>query len=63
MNMVGKRIIDPMKAVRTALLDAVGEAFLLTTTQGLVTEIPTEEKNPKMEVMDGMEGSMGENVF
>lgn len=63
MSMVGKRITDPMKAVRTALPDAVGEAFLLTTAQGLVTEIPTEEKNPKVEVMGGMGESMGENVF
>lgn len=59
----GKRVIDSMKAVRTTLPDAIGEAFLLTTTESLVTEIPTEEKNPKMEVMGGMGRSMGDNVF
>uniref|UniRef100_A0A2K5DEI7 60 kDa heat shock protein, mitochondrial n=1 Tax=Aotus nancymaae TaxID=37293 RepID=A0A2K5DEI7_AOTNA len=45
-NMVEKGIIDPTKAVRTALLDAAGVVFLLTTAEVVVTEIPKEEKDP-----------------
>lgn len=52
-----------MRAVRTALPDAIGVVYLLTTAESLVPEIPTEEKNPKIQVMGRMGGSMGDNVF
>ena len=57
-NMVEKGIIDPTKAVRTALLDAARVASLLTTAEVAVTEIPKEEKDPGMGGMDGMGGGM-----
>lgn len=57
--MVGKRIIDPSKVVRTALLDAAGVDSLLTTTEVVVTEISKEEKDPGMDGMGGMGGGVG----
>ena len=48
MNIVEKGIIDPTKVVRTALLDIVGVAALLTTAEAVVTGIPKEEKDPGM---------------
>ncbi|KAL0607039.1 60 kDa heat shock protein, mitochondrial [Plecturocebus cupreus] len=62
-NMVEKGIIDPTKVVRTALLDAAGVAFLLTTAEVVVTEIPKEEKDPGMGAMGGMGGAMGSGMF
>ncbi|KAK2506601.1 hypothetical protein MC885_021005 [Smutsia gigantea] len=59
-NMVEKGIIDPTKVIRTALLDAAGVAFLLTTAEVIVTEIPKEEKDPGM---GGMGGGMGGGMF
>ena len=47
-NMVEKGIIDPTKVVRTALLDIVRVAALLTTAEAVVTGIPKEEKDPGM---------------
>ena len=58
-NMVEKGILDPTKVVRSALLDAAGVASLLTTAEGVVTEIPKEEKDPGMGGMGGMGGGMG----
>uniref|UniRef100_A0A2K6PID6 60 kDa heat shock protein, mitochondrial n=1 Tax=Rhinopithecus roxellana TaxID=61622 RepID=A0A2K6PID6_RHIRO len=62
-NMVEKGIIDPTKAVRTALLDAAGVATLLTTTEVVFTEIPKEEKDPGTGAMGGMGGGMGGGMF
>ncbi len=44
-NMFEAGIIDPLKVVKTALLNAVSVASLILTTEAVVTEIP-EEKNP-----------------
>jgi len=40
-------VVDPTKVVRTALQNAASIAGLLLTTEGLVSEIPEEEKGPK----------------
>uniref|UniRef100_A0A8C6W8W4 60 kDa heat shock protein, mitochondrial n=1 Tax=Nannospalax galili TaxID=1026970 RepID=A0A8C6W8W4_NANGA len=62
-NMVEKRIMDPTKAVRTALLDAAGMASLFTTAEAVVTEILKEEKDPGMGAMGGTGGVMGSGMF
>jgi chaperonin GroEL len=46
-NMVKSGILDPTKVVRIALQNAASIAGLLLTTEGLVSEIPEEEKGPK----------------
>jgi len=45
--MVKSGILDPTKVVRIALQNAASIAGLLLTTEGLVSEIPEEEKAPK----------------
>ncbi|EFB23156.1 hypothetical protein PANDA_021293 [Ailuropoda melanoleuca] len=57
--MVEKRISDPSKVVRTALLDAAGVASLLTTAEVVVTGISKEEKDPGTGEMGGMGGGLG----
>lgn len=52
-NTVEKGTVDPAKVVRTALLIAARMASLLITTEVVVTEIPTEEKDPAMVGMGG----------
>lgn len=48
-NLVEAGIIDPTKVVRTALVDAAGVASLLFTTEGVVVDLPKEEKGaPEM---------------
>jgi chaperonin GroEL len=46
-DMIKSGILDPTKVVRIALQNAASIAGLLLTTEGLVTEIPEEEKAPK----------------
>jgi len=46
-DLVKSGIIDPTKVVRAALQNASSIAGLLLTTEGLVSEIPEEEKGPK----------------
>jgi chaperonin GroEL len=46
-DMVKAGILDPTKVVRIALQNAASIAGLLLTTEGLVSEIPEEEKAPK----------------
>jgi len=46
-DMVKSGILDPTKVVRIALQNAASIAGLMLTTEGLVTEIPEEEKGPK----------------
>jgi chaperonin GroEL len=43
-DMINAGIIDPTKVVRTALQNASSVAGLLLTTEGLVSDIPEEEK-------------------
>jgi len=46
-DMIKSGIIDPLKVVRTALVNAASVASLILTTEAVVTEIPEEkEKNP-----------------
>jgi len=46
-DLVKAGILDPTKVVRIALQNASSIAGLLLTTEGLVSEIPEEEKAPK----------------
>ncbi|OQX54757.1 MAG: chaperonin GroL [Candidatus Aminicenantes bacterium 4484_214] len=46
-NMIKAGVLDPTKVVRTALQNAASIAGLLLTTEGLVSEIPEEDKGPK----------------
>lgn len=59
-DMIASGIVDPLKVVRTALVDASGVASLLGTTEVAVTEAP-EEKSPPGGGMGGggMGGGMG----
>ncbi|MBM3293576.1 MAG: chaperonin GroEL [Candidatus Aminicenantes bacterium] len=45
-DMVKAGILDPTKVVRIALQNAASIAGLMLTTEGLVTELPEEEKKP-----------------
>ena len=47
-DMIAEGIIDPTKVVRIALQNAASVAGLLLTTEGLVSEIPEEDKTPPM---------------
>ncbi len=46
-DLVKSGILDPTKVVRIALQNAASIGGLLLTTEGLVTDIPEEEKGPK----------------
>jgi len=46
-NLVKSGVLDPTKVVRIALQNASSISGLLLTTEGLVSEIPEEEKGPK----------------
>jgi chaperonin GroEL len=47
-DMIAAGIIDPTKVVRIALQNAASVSGLLLTTEGLVSEIPEEDKTPPM---------------
>jgi len=53
-DMIEAGIIDPTKVVRTALQNASSVAGLLLTTEGVVSDIPEEEKAPPMPPGGGM---------
>ncbi|MCJ7804829.1 chaperonin GroEL [Patescibacteria group bacterium] len=55
-DMIKAGIIDPAKVTRTALQNAVSVATMILTTECLVTELPSPEKEPSM---GGMPGGMG----
>ncbi|HDP94280.1 MAG TPA: chaperonin GroEL [Candidatus Aminicenantes bacterium] len=55
-DMLEAGIIDPTKVVRTALQNAASVGGLLLTTEGLITEIPEEDKTPPMPAGGGMGG-------
>ena len=42
-DLVKAGIVDPTKVVRTALIDAVSVAALLTTTEAMITDKPEEK--------------------
>ncbi|KAI7725431.1 hypothetical protein M8C21_020253 [Ambrosia artemisiifolia] len=60
-DMVKNGIIDPLKVIRTALVDAASVSSLMTTTEAIVVEIPqpASEAAPGMGGMGGGMGGMG----
>ncbi|KAJ0053874.1 hypothetical protein Pint_01613 [Pistacia integerrima] len=58
-DMIKSGIIDPLKVIRTALVDAASVSSLMTTTEAIVVELPKDEKEaPAMGGGGGM-GGMG----
>lgn len=58
-DMLASGILDPLKVVRTALLDAAGVASLLTTSEACIVEAPEDKAPPAMPGgMGGMGGMM-----
>ncbi|KAM6564983.1 hypothetical protein CsatB_024981 [Cannabis sativa] len=47
-DMIKAGIIDPLKVIRTALVDAASVASLLTTTEAVVVELPKDEEPSAM---------------
>ena len=50
-DMIGEGIVDPLKVVKTGLMDAAGIAGLLTTTEAMIVDAPKKESampNPNM---------------
>ena len=54
-DMIKMGIIDPLKVVKIALLNAVSVSSMILTTEAVVTDIPEDKKPP----MGGMPGGMG----
>ncbi|KAG6781438.1 hypothetical protein POTOM_014342 [Populus tomentosa] len=44
-DMVKAGIIDPLKVIRTALVDAASVSSLMTTTEAVITELPKDESD------------------
>ncbi|XP_068664701.1 chaperonin CPN60-2, mitochondrial-like [Aristolochia californica] len=47
-DMVKAGIIDPLKVIRTALIDAASVSSLMTTTEAVIVEIPKNDDAPAM---------------
>ncbi|THU63334.1 hypothetical protein C4D60_Mb01t14680 [Musa balbisiana] len=47
-DMVKAGIIDPLKVIRTALVDAASVSSLMTTTESVIVELPKNEDAPAM---------------
>lgn len=58
-DMISAGILDPLKVVRTALVDASGVASLLGTTEVAIVEAPEEKAPPAAGGMGGGMGGMG----
>jgi len=59
-DMIAAGILDPLKVVKTALVDAAGVASLLTTSEACIVEAPEDKAPPSMPGgMSGMGGGMG----
>ncbi|CAL9197952.1 unnamed protein product [Musa hybrid cultivar] len=54
-DMVEAGIIDPLKVVRTALVDAASVSVLLTTAEAAVVELPDAKSGPKVSRMAQMD--------
>ncbi|RRT39857.1 hypothetical protein B296_00058845, partial [Ensete ventricosum] len=55
-DMVKAGIIDPLKVIRTALVDAASVSSLMTTTESVIVELPKNEDAPAMGAgMGGMD--------
>jgi len=52
-DLIKSGMIDPLKVVKTSLLNAVSVASMILTTEAIVTDVP-EEKKPAMPAMGGM---------
>jgi chaperonin GroEL len=61
-DMIKAGIIDPVKVVRTALVDASGVASLLTTTEVIICDAKVKDA-PAMPGMGGMGGMGGKPVY
>ena len=59
-SMTKMGIVDPVKVTRSALQNAASVAMMVLTTEGLVTDIPEEKKEPAMP-QGGMGGMGGMN--
>ncbi|XP_031283518.1 chaperonin CPN60-2, mitochondrial [Pistacia vera] len=53
-DMVKAGVVDPLKVIRTALVDAASVSSLMTTTEAVVVELPKDEKEAP-----AMGGGMG----
>ena len=62
-NMIETGIIDPVKVVRTALVDASGVASLMITTEAMVVELPEEKSAGGMPGGMGGMGGMGGGMY
>jgi len=62
-DMIKSGIVDPLKVVRTALVDASGVASLLTTSECCVVDAPEEEKAGPSGMGGGMGGMGGMGGF
>lgn len=62
-DMIKSGIVDPLKVVRTALVDASGVASLLTTSECCVVDAPEEEKAGAGAMGGGMGGMGGMGGF
>jgi len=58
-DLVAAGVIDPVKVVRTALMDAAGVASLVTTMEAIVVDAPAEPGAGGGGGMGGMGGGMG----
>ena len=58
-DMISSGILDPLKVVRTALVDASGVASLLGTTEVAIAEAPEEKAPPAGGMGGGGMGGMG----
>lgn len=58
-DMVKAGIIDPVKVIRTALVDAASVSSLMTTTEAVVAEVPKDEREGAAAMAGGMGGGMG----
>eukprot|EP00249_Psilotum_nudum_P019738 c27395_g1_i1 orf=598-2337(-) len=47
-DMIQAGVVDPVKVIRTALVDSASVSSLLTTTEAVVVEVPKEEKEVGM---------------
>ncbi|OGM97575.1 MAG: chaperonin GroL [Candidatus Yanofskybacteria bacterium RIFCSPHIGHO2_01_FULL_41_21] len=54
-EMIKDGIIDPLKVVKTALLNAVSVASMILTTEAVVTDIPEDKKEPTPSMGGGMD--------
>ena len=52
-------ILDPLKVTRSALQNAASVAMMVLTTEGLITDIPEEEKSGQGGMPPGGMGAMG----